>query len=84
MPIDIFPFYKYVFFNTYIGIATDNCLSSNCYVDIGKNIFTYQAGSYICQDAGGHFPYPKTSSRANDLLLKFGPLWIGLTADTEG
>ena len=71
-------------FFTYVGIATDDCLFSNCFVEVGKGKFTHYAGSDICQEAGGHFPYPKTSIRANNLLGKFGLLWIGLTSDVDG
>jgi len=66
------------------GIATDNCLSGNCYVEIGRNLFKYSAGRDICQEAGGHFPNPTSKARSNDLFGKFGTLWVGLTSDRQG
>ncbi len=59
----------------------DNCLSWNCFVEIGRNIFSYPAGSDTCQEAGGYFPYPKTIGASSYLTGKFGTLWVGLTTD---
>jgi hypothetical protein len=74
----------YVISPLHLGIAMDNCLSWNCYVEIGRNQFKYPAGRDICQEAGGRLPYPTTNARVNDLIGKFGILWVGLTADSHG